>query len=222
MTTGFAVAIDGPGGVGKSTIARMVAERLGITYIDTGAMYRAVALYCTEKGVPLKDATAVEKLLGDINIGLRNENGLQRVYINDRDVTDDIRTQEMSAGASYVAAHPAVREKLVKLQQQLAATGRVIMDGRDIASQVLPWAQVKIYLDADIDIRTKRRLLDLEAKGLPADFATVRKETIDRDERDKNRPISPLVRTPDAVCIDSSYLTPDEITNTIISLIPQA
>jgi len=215
---GFAVAIDGPVGVGKSTTARMVAVKLGMTYIDTGAMYRTVALYLLERGINLY-AAQVETYLDDIDIDLRYENGLQHVYLNNRDVTTDIRTQAVSEGASVVAAHKSVREKLVAQQKQLAATGRVVMDGRDIGSHVLPWAQVKIYLDADLDIRAKRRALDLEANGQPADFEEIRRETIVRDERDINRVNSPLIRTPDAVNIDTGLMTRDEVVATIVNIV---
>ncbi|MCL2216913.1 MAG: (d)CMP kinase [Defluviitaleaceae bacterium] len=223
IKTGFAVAIDGPVGVGKSTTARIVAENLGMTYIDTGAMYRAVALFCLERGINLHDGLAVGSALTDIEIHLRLMGGLQRVYLRDgdkrRDITTDIRTQVISEGASVVAAHQAVRDKLVSQQKQLAATGRVVMDGRDIGSQVLPWAQVKIYLDASTDIRTRRRVLDLEAKGLPAEFEKVRQETIIRDERDKNRANSPLIRTPDAIYIDTGDMRPDEVVEKIVNII---
>jgi len=219
---GFAVAIDGPVGVGKSTTARRVAETLGMTYIDTGAMYRAVALFCTEKKIDLHNATAVESVLSDIDIHLRIANGVQRVYLRDgdkrRDISDDIRTQSISEGASVVAAYKAVREKLVSQQKQLAATGRVVMDGRDIGSHVLPWAQAKIYLDASTETRAKRRVLDLEAKGLPADFEKVREETIIRDERDKNRTNSPLIRTPDAHYIDTGNMSCEEVVETIVNI----
>ena len=220
--TGFAIAIDGPVGVGKSTTARTVAAQLGMTYIDTGAMYRAVALYGLERGINIADATAIENCLDNIEIHLRLAGGIQRVYLKDgdkrRDITEDIRTQTIAEGSSVVAAHKAVREKLAAQQKQLAATGRVVMDGRDIGSHVLPWAQVKIYLDATIDIRAKRRVLDLEAKGHPADFEEVRKETIIRDERDKNRAFSPLTRTPDAIYIDTGNMTPEEVVEKIVNI----
>ncbi|MCL2840732.1 MAG: (d)CMP kinase [Defluviitaleaceae bacterium] len=219
---GFAVAIDGPVGVGKSTTARIVAEKLGMTYIDTGAMYRAVAFFCTARGVDIHNETTVKSVLKDIDIHLRIESGLQRLYLLEdnkrRDITDDIRTQEASENASVVAAHKCVREKLVAQQKQLAATGRVVMDGRDIGSHVLPWAQVKIYLDASTEIRAKRRCLDLEAKGQPAEFEKVCEETKIRDYRDKTRENSPLIRTPDAHYIDTGKMTREEVVDNIVNI----
>jgi len=205
------VAIDGPVGVGKSTIARLVAEKLGMTYIDTGAMYRAVALHNIHRGADLNNQAQVESSLKDISIELKMRNGTQRIYLNNKDVTENIRTQAVSEGASQVAAHKLVREKLVSQQKRMAENGKVVMDGRDIGSQVLPWAQVKIYLDAHLDVRARRRQADLEAKGEPADFEAIRKETIIRDTRDKNRPISPLIQTPDAIYIDTGKMSPDEV-----------
>jgi len=219
IAKGFAVAIDGPVGVGKSTTARLVAEKLGMAYIDTGAMYRTVALCMFERGVNLHDPAAVEAQLDTVNIALKYENGLQHLYLNDRDVTMDIRTQAVSEGASVVAAHGLVREKLVAQQKKLAETGRVVMDGRDIGSFVLPWAQVKIYLDADVEIRARRRVLDLEAKSQPADFAEVLKETIIRDDRDKNRKHSPLIQTVDAICIDTGRMSAQEVVTTIVEIV---
>lgn len=218
---GFAIAIDGPVGVGKSTTARLVAKKLNMTYIDTGAMYRSVALYQIENGFDMHDAEVLEKFLEKIIINIYNVDGFQRIYLNNRDVSDLIRTQEVSEGASVVAANSRVREKLVAQQRQMAAVGRVVMDGRDIGSHVLPWAQVKIYLDASLDTRAKRRTLDLESKGQLADFEKVREETIIRDERDKNRKHSPLIRTPDAIYLDTGLMSPDETVDTIISLVQQ-
>jgi len=217
---GFAVAIDGPVGVGKSTTARKIAEKLGIIYIDTGAMYRAVALYNMELGTDIK--STVEQSIDDINIELRYIEGLQHVYLNGKDVTDKIRTPAVSENASVVAAFKSVREKLVAQQQKMAETGSVVMDGRDIASHVLPWAQVKIYLDADLDIRAQRRLLDLQSKGILSDtFEDVRNDTHLRDQRDKNRENSPLIRTADAICIDTGTMTHDEVVENIITIVKQ-
>ncbi|MCL1842371.1 MAG: (d)CMP kinase [Defluviitaleaceae bacterium] len=219
---GFAIAIDGPVGVGKSTTARLVASKLGMAYIDTGAMYRAVALYQIENKLDMHDENSLEDSLKNININIYNVGGFQRIYLNKRDVTDFIRTQEVSEGACIVAANKRVREKLVAQQRQMAGAGKVVMDGRDIGSFVLPWAQVKVYLDADPDIRARRRLLELEARGLPADFETVRMETITRDERDKNRKNSPLIRTADAIYLDTGlFAGPEETAAAIIKLVQQ-
>jgi len=216
---GFAIAIDGPVGVGKSTTARLVAQKLNMAYIDTGAMYRSVALYQIENGLDMHDSESLEKSLENININIYNVGGFQRIYLCKRDVTELIRTQEVSEGASVVAANKRVREKLVAQQRQMATTGRVVMDGRDIGSHVLPWAQVKIYLDAPLDTRAKRRTLDLEAKDQPADFEKVREETIIRDERDKNRKHSPLIQTEDAIYLDTGFMSPEETANEIIKLV---
>jgi len=218
---GFAVAIDGPVGVGKSTTARLVAEKLQMTYIDTGAMYRAVALFNTLNGVDLSDEIQVISGLSDINIDLTIINGTQRIYLNDTDVTDQIRTQAMSEGASKVAVYSAVREKLVSQQKRMAENSQVVMDGRDIGSHVLPWAQVKIYLDASLEVRTTRRLKDLEAKGEAADFETIHAETVIRDRRDKNRTISPLIQTPDAIYIDTGLMPPGAVADTICKIVTE-
>ena len=218
---GFAVAIDGPVGVGKSTTARMVAQKLGMTYIDTGAMYRAVALYNIEHGIDLTNANKLEASLPHISIELRHIEGTQRVYLNGQDVTNAIRTQEISESASVVAAYKQVREKLVAQQKQMALLGKIVMDGRDIGSHVLPWAQVKIYLDASIEIRTKRRMGDLEAKGQPANFEKIRQETIIRDHRDKTRPVSPLMQANDAIYIDTGDMTPKEVAEKITKYVEE-
>lgn len=222
IPTGFAIAIDGPVGVGKSTAARLVAQKLNMAYIDTGAMYRAVALYQLQNGLDMHNDSSLENSLADIEINIYNVGGFQRIYLNGRDVSDLIRTQEVSEGASVVAPNLRVREKLVAQQQQMASAGRVVMDGRDIGSFVLPWAQIKIYLDAPLDVRAKRRMLDLEAKGEPADFEQIRAETILRDTRDKNRKHSPLIQTPDAIYLDTSaFKSPEETAEAIINLVQQ-
>jgi len=210
--TGFAVAIDGPGGVGKSTTARQVAARLNMTYIDTGAMYRAVALYNLRQGTPPQNQAAVIASLPHINITLKN----QQIYLNGEDVTTHIRTQAISDATSVMASYAPVREKLVALQKNLAKTGEIVMDGRDIATHVLPWAQVKIYLDASIEVRAQRRALDLAAKGQPADIIKIREEIAARDHRDKNREHSPLVEAPGAIRIETSNMTKEEVIEHII------
>ena len=220
MTTpkGFAVAIDGPVGVGKSTVARQVAEALNMTYIDTGAMYRAVALYNTKKAVDLHNQAAVTNSLASININLSGKN----VFLNGENITQEIRTQAISEGASIVASYAPVREKLVAEQKKMAETGEVVMDGRDIGSQVLPWAQVKIYLDATVEERAARRAKDLKKKGQPVDINQLRQEVITRDKRDKTREHSPLIQTPDAIYIDTSNMTQNEVANCIATHINAA
>jgi len=218
---GFAIAIDGPVGVGKSTAAKMVAQMLGMIYIDTGAMYRAVAFHNIQNGTDLTNADKLEELLKHINIDLRHIDGAQRVYLNGHDVTDLIRTQEISEATSIVATNEAVRKKLVAQQQAMANSGAVVMDGRDIGSQVLPWAQVKIYLDAAPEVRARRRMLDLESKGQPADFDTILEETMIRDHRDKTRPVSPLVQTEDAIYIDTAGMTLHETAEKIVMYVKE-
>ncbi|MCL2388533.1 MAG: (d)CMP kinase [Defluviitaleaceae bacterium] len=211
-TTGFAIAIDGPVGVGKSTTAKLVARLLNMTYIDTGAMYRAVALHTLRTGEP------PEQSISNLNIELHHENGTQKIYLNNENITDAIRTQEISEFTSaQIATNELVRKKLVTLQQQIAKNNSVVMDGRDISSQVLPWAQLKIYLDAAPEIRARRRTNDLLSRGQPADFSQVLQETLTRDHRDKNRPISPLIQTPDAIYIDTADMTIQEVAEKIAS-----
>jgi len=218
---GFAVAIDGPVGVGKSTAAKMAAQMLDMTYIDTGAMYRAVAFYHIQNEIDIANAGKLEASLKDIDISLRYIDGAQRVYLNGQDITDLIRTQEISEATSVVATNEFVRKKLVAQQQEMAKTGAVIMDGRDIGSQVLPWAQVKIYLDAAPEIRARRRMLDLEGKGQPVDFEKIFEETMIRDHRDKTRPVSPLIQTQDAIYIDAADMTPQETAEKIVMYVKE-
>jgi cytidylate kinase len=182
-------------------------------------MYRAVALYQIENGLDIHSAESLESSLEKIKIDIFNVGGIQKIYLNSRNVSDLIRTQEISEGASVVAANARVREKLVAEQRQLASAGRVVMDGRDIGSHVLPWAQVKIYLDASIETRAMRRAKELEAKGLPSDFKKICEETSIRDERDKNRKLNPLVRTPDAFYIDTGKLTTEETVDAIVNIV---
>ena len=218
---GFAIAIDGTMGVGKSTVAKLLAQMLGITYIDTGAMYRVVALYSLQNG--LASPAEIENSLQYIDIGLSHVNGAQRVFLNGQDVTELIRTQEISDITSKsVAVNEAVRQKLVAQQRDIAKTGAVVMDGRDIGSQVLPGAQVKIYLDASPQIRARRRTLELEGKGQPADYETVLAETILRDERDKTRQISPLVQASDAIYVDNGHMTVQETAQKIAEHVKEA
>jgi cytidylate kinase len=203
IPTGFAVAIDGPVGVGKSTAAKQLAADLHLLYIDSGAMYRAVALYNMRSSTDKNNENAVTQSLPHIQIEMTPDG---KVWLNGENVTHEIRSQALAEYTSTIAAYPAVREKLTRQQKQLAQNGKVVMDGRDIGSQVLPWAQVKIYLDADPKIRAERRYKELIAKNQPAEFNRIWEETLARDERDKNRAHAPLIRTPDAIYIDSSYL----------------
>ncbi|MBS4784557.1 MAG: (d)CMP kinase [Clostridiales bacterium] len=201
-----AIAIDGPAGAGKSTIARELARRLGYIYVDTGALYRAIGLYCMEHAVPLDDPAAVEEALPGIRVALRYVDGIQRVLLGDRDVSEEIRRQEVSMAASSVSAMGAVRDFLFDLQRDLALEHDVVMDGRDIGTVVLPDADVKIYLTATAEERTRRRMAEYEAKGIPADFETLLQEVNLRDEQDKNRAVAPLKQAEDAIVLDSTHL----------------
>jgi len=200
--------------VGKSTVAKLTAKLLGITYIDTGAMYRAVAFYnINNPGIGLEES------LQKINIDLKIITGEQRVFLNGEDISEKIRTQEVSDYTSrVVAGNEAARQKLVEMQQQMAKEKPVVMDGRDIGSKVLPWAPVKIYLDAKPEVRAKRRASEMEAKGEPSDFEQILQEIRERDERDKTRSVSPLVQTEDAIYINTGALTPMEVTEKIVEI----
>lgn len=213
----FQIAIDGPAGAGKSTVAKSVAKKLQFVYVDTGAMYRAIGLNCIKNDVDIHNEEAVLKLLDDTNVSIKYIDNEQAVILNGENVNGQIRTQEVSEAASVVSAYKLVREKMVALQQELAQTTDVVMDGRDIASCVLPDAQVKIYLDASVEVRAKRRYLELIEKGKEADLKTVEDEVRERDYRDMHRDNSPLVRVPEADLVDSSYMTIDEVVNAIVA-----
>ena len=215
----YSVAIDGPAGAGKSTIAKMVAKKLGFIYVDTGAMYRAMALHILRKGIPATDSAAISAACEDADITIQYQNGEQVVLLNGENVNGLLRTEEVGNMASSSSTNGDVRKKLVSLQQKLAKTAEVIMDGRDIGTVVLPDADVKIYLTAGSDVRAKRRYDELTAKGISCDLQKIEKDIIERDERDMNREISPLRQADDAVLVDSSYMTIEEVAEKIISLI---
>ena len=214
----FAIAVDGPAGSGKSTAAKMVAKRLGIIYVDTGAMYRTVALYCTQKHIPLEEEKAVVAALRDLNMEIVPEEGGQRIFLNGTDVTENIRTAEIGRGASVVAAYQQVRVRMVELQQEMAREHSVIMDGRDIGTVVLPDAEVKIYLDAGVEERAHRRMGELEAKGETADFEEIKKMILQRDYNDMHREHSPLKKVEDAVSLDSTGMRIEEVTQAILNI----
>jgi cytidylate kinase len=208
-----AVAIDGPNNAGKSTVARLLAKKLNADYIDTGALYRAVALYNLRNGNDLRDGNAVIASLPNINIEVEfRPEGTPDFILNGETVTSELYTPKASEGASLVGVYPEVRDKLLRTQQYFALTRRIVMDGRDIGTRVLPWATVKIYLDARLDVQVEREIKKrrLQNKGLSLDPAEVRREVAERDERDKNRAVAPLTRADDAVYIDSSDMTPEE------------
>ena len=212
---GFNIAIDGPAGAGKSTIARKIAAKKGYIYVDTGAMYRAMALYLLrEKAAPDQ---INEKCEGaDITIGY--ENGEQVVYLNGENVNPYIRSEEVGRMASVSSPNPRVREKLTQLQQKLAADADVVIDGRDIGTCVLPGAQVKVYLTADSHERALRRYKELSDKGEACDLATIERDIIERDRQDMTREISPLMQAEDAVLIDSSHMSIDEVVEAVVAL----
>lgn len=217
----FQVAVDGPVGVGKSTVAKLAARKTGFLYIDSGAMYRAVALYVIKRlGAGFLDnEDAIRAILPDIMIEFENRDGEQRVFLNGDDVTADIRDNAVSLGASAVARHSSVRRELVERQRKLAGNASVIMDGRDIGSRVLAGAELKIYLDAEPDVRAKRRYDELLAKGASADYDEIKRDVLLRDYNDKNRADSPLIKTDDAVLVDTSHIGPEEAAEIIVDLI---
>ena len=203
------IAVDGPAGAGKSTVSKIVASKLGYTYIDTGAMYRAVALKSSRSTEDLAD------IVEDINIELDDR---ARVFLDGADVTKEIRTPEISKLASDVSKFPFVRKKLTELQRKMATRGSVIMDGRDIGTQVLPNADLKIFLTASLEERARRRFEELQAKGQTADLIAVKKEIALRDKQDSEREFAPLKKAVDAILIDSTNLTIDEVAGKILTL----
>ncbi len=213
---GFQIAIDGPAGAGKSTIAKMTAGRLGYVYVDTGAMYRAMALFLMRAQVDPEDTQAVSGKCEEADITIRYENGEQVVYLNGENVNGLIRTQEISNMASLTSKNPGVRKKLVSLQQKLARDADVVMDGRDIGTCVLPDADVKIFLTASSRVRAERRYKELTQKGTDCDLDAIEKEIIERDHQDMTREISPLQAADDAVFVDSSYMTIEEVAQVIM------
>ena len=218
----FNVAIDGPAGAGKSSIAKMVAKEMSFVYVDTGAMYRTMALYFIRKGICLSEKDQVEKDCDQIKIRLAYENGAQQIFLNGENVSSEIRKEEVGKGASTVAKYGKVRQKLVDLQRELAKTTDIIMDGRDIGTVVLPDANVKIYLTASSRVRANRRFLELKQKGVDADLDQIEKDIISRDEQDMNREISPLKQAEDAKLLDTSDMSIPEVVEAIKKLLRNA
>lgn len=214
----FNIAIDGPAGAGKSTIAKKIAGKLGYIYVDTGAMYRAMALYLLREKVAPSETEKISEKCREADISIGYENGEQIVYLNGENVNGLIRTEKVGNMASASSPNPDVRKKLVELQQKLAASKDVVMDGRDIGTCVLPHAQVKVYLTADSRVRAERRYRELTEKGVPCDLAAIEKDIVERDRQDMTREISPLTQAADAVLVDSSHMTIDEVAEAVIAL----
>lgn len=206
----ISVAIDGPSGAGKSSMARRLAADLGYTYVDTGAMYRAIGLYARRAGADTKNADAVGALLPQIQLDIRLQDGAQHILLNGEDVTEAVRAEEIGMAASDVSAHPVVRTFLLDTQRNLAASRDVLMDGRDIGTVVLPNATVKIYLTASADARARRRLAELLEKGKQTDYATVLADIEQRDYQDTHRAVAPLRQAEDAVLVDTSNIGIEE------------
>ena len=215
------IAIDGPAGAGKSTIAKTLAKDRNMVYVDTGAMYRAIGLYCSRKGIAGDDEETIVGELDNINVSLAYENGEQVVYLNGENVNGFIRTPEAGNMASAVSVYSKVRAKMVELQQTLAASTSVVMDGRDIGTVVLPNAEVKIYLTASSEVRAKRRYDELVAKGMECDLKQLQKEIEERDYRDMHREVSPLKKAEDAVELDTSYMTIPEVIEAMQKIIAE-
>ena len=212
MAKTYAIAIDGPAGAGKSTVAKTLAKELGYHYVDTGAIYRTVAYFMDLWGVSPKDVDGVTRYIDELTINIEyDEDGKQHMIMNGMDVSEDIRTQDVAQKASLISAHAVVRDVLLDMQRQVAKEHNVIMDGRDIGTVVLPKAAVKIYLTASAEVRAKRRTDELIAKGQKANYETVLKEIQQRDYQDTHREIAPLKQAKDAILLDTSDLTPEQV-----------
>ncbi len=212
------IAIDGPAGAGKSTIAKLCAKKMNLIYVDTGAMYRAVALYLLESGIDVNDRNAVAEKCKGASVDIKYEDGIQNVYLNGVNVTGRLREEAVGNTASVTSAVPEVRAQIFSLQRGLADRGGVIMDGRDIGTVVMPDADVKIYLTASSEVRANRRVKELIEKGEAADFEEIKKDIEERDHRDMTREISPLKQADDAILVDTSDMTIEQVVEKIVSL----
>lgn len=215
---GYNVAIDGPAGAGKSTIAKLVAKEKGYIYVDTGAMYRALAVHFLEKGIAAEDTAGIIAAAREAEVSIRYEEGVQQVYLNGENISSRLRTEEVGNMASMTSLVPEVRERLLELQRSLAREKDVIMDGRDIGTNILPGADVKIYLTASVETRARRRYEELIEKGAACDYQEIAKDIQERDDRDMNREVAPLRQAADAVLVDSSDMTIAEVVEKIAGL----
>ena len=221
MVKKIQIAIDGPAGAGKSTIAKIVAEKLAFTYIDTGAMYRAVTYKALNHNIHLDDATSLEQMLNETKIDLKPSDVGQLVFVDGVNVSEEIRSNEVTSNVSQVAAHANIREILVAMQYELAKNGAVVMDGRDIGTHVLPNAELKVFMSATVEERARRRQLDNEKRGIPSSFEKLMEEIALRDKLDSEREASPLVQAEDATYLDTTTLTIDEAAKAIMDLAEQ-
>lgn len=219
MKKNISIAIDGPAAAGKSTVAKIIAKRLSYVYIDTGAMYRALTYRALRQGVALDDEQALVALLKNTYIELKSSAQGQLVFVNGEDVTNIIRSEEVTNAVSLVAKHPLVREEMVKRQRALAKNGGVVMDGRDIGTHVLPDAEVKIFLKASVEERAKRRHAENIARGFPSDLETLKKEIARRDQIDSEREVAPLKKAKDAIEIDTTSLSVEEVVERIMEIV---
>ncbi len=215
---GYNVAIDGPAGAGKSTIAKKIAKEMGFIYVDTGAMYRALAIHFIKSGLKPEDTEEIKKICKDAVVSLQYEDGVQQVYLNGENVTSLLREEKVGNMASVSSAIGEVRAQLLELQREMARTNDVVMDGRDIGTHILPNANVKVYLTASVEERARRRFVELQEKGIACNLDGIAHDIAERDYRDMNREIAPLKQAEDAVLVDSSNMTIEEVVQTIISL----
>lgn len=215
---GYNIAIDGPAGAGKSTIAKLVAKEKGYIYVDTGAMYRGLAIHFLKKGIQPDEKEKIIDACKDVEVSIGYEDGAQQIYLNGENITSMLREEAVGNMASISSAVPEVRAKLLDLQRNLAKEKDVVMDGRDIGTHVLPNADVKIYLTASVECRANRRFKELTEKGIACDYDEIAKDIQDRDRRDMNREIAPLKKADDAVLVDSSAMTIEEVVKAIIGL----